>query len=277
MAAAKKKAPAAKKAKVQVKAKTVKAPVKAVGKKMAPAAKKAQGQAKAKVKAVKTPAKAAAKKTAKPIIAKKAVKAKVKTAVKKTITKIKAAAKAKPRPTVAVKVKTKKAVATPSRKKIVLQKKSAAKIPAKEVVAAKKAVAPKKGNALAPVTERFRGLKNMLITKRDALLKEAKQEIQKYVSGENRQLVDTAIDEADWAAVEISEDINLKRLSAQRQLLNDVEECLRKLNEGTYGICEDCGEEISEKRLHVIPTATLCIDCKEQREKMAILEQETEI
>jgi DnaK suppressor protein len=146
------------------------------------------------------------------------------------------------------------------------------------VVPQKKAVTQKKVSVtVSPDAERFRGLKSMLIAKRDSLLKEAKQEIQKYVSGENRQLVDTAIDEADWAAVEISEDINLKRLSAHRQLLNDVEECLRKVNEGTYGICEDCGEEISEKRLRVIPTATLCIDCKEQREKMAILEQDTEI
>lgn len=275
MASAKKKAPVKQKARVAVKTKAKAKVVKV------PAAKKSKVQVKAKT--VKTPVKAAAKKKTpapkktakKQVIAKKAVKAKVKTAVKKAT--IKTAAKAKPRPTVAVKAKTKKAVATPSRKKIVLQKKSAAKIPAKEVVAAKKAAAPKKGSALAPVTERFRGLKNMLTTKRDTLLKEAKQEIQKYVSGENRQLVDTAIDEADWAAVEISEDINLKRLSAQRQLLSDVEECLRKLNEGTYGICEDCGEEISEKRLYVIPTATLCIDCKEQREKMAILDQETEI
>ncbi|MBI5633686.1 MAG: TraR/DksA family transcriptional regulator [Nitrospirae bacterium] len=163
---------------------------------------------------------------------------------------------------VEVRAKAKNAVSQPSNKSVVPQNKAAT---------------PKKGSVAAAPAERFRGLKSMLIAKRDSLLKEAKQEIQKYVSGENRQLVDTAIDEADWAAVEISEDINLKRLSAQRQLLNDVEESLRKVNEGTYGICEDCGEEISEKRLRVIPTATLCIDCKEQREKMAILDQDTEI
>ncbi|MBI5073676.1 MAG: TraR/DksA family transcriptional regulator [Nitrospirae bacterium] len=251
MASAKKKAPAAKKAKVQVKTKAVKAAARAVVKKKVPTGKKAEVQ--------------------------------VKVAVKKKIINTKAAATAKPRPRVqskvkaAVKAAAKKAVVTPSRKKIVPQKKSVAKKTGKTSSPAIKTAASKKGPAVVPATERFRGLKGMLVAKRDALLKEAKQEIQKYVSGENRQLVDTAIDEADWAAVEISEDINLKRLSAQRQLLNDVEECLRKLNEGTYGVCEDCGEEISEKRLHVIPTATLCIDCKEQREKMAILEQETEV
>lgn len=175
-------------------------------------------------------------------------------------------------------IKAKKNVVRPLRGKTVPQKKAVAQKPEKKAFAVIKKTVPKKGAAVvAPAGERFRGLKSMLIAKRDALLKEAKLEIQKYVSGENRQLVDTAIDEADWAAVEISEDINLKRLGAQRQLLNDVEECLRKVNEGSYGICEDCGEEISEKRLRVIPTATLCIDCKEQREKMAILDQDTEI
>jgi DnaK suppressor protein len=262
MAAAKKKAPAKKQKTVAVikvakqttskKAVKAKAKVKAV---KASAVKKAKVQVKPKAKAVKATAKTGAKKVTKQTTSKKTAKAKV-----------------------VVKAKAKKTGAVSSKKKTVPQKKAVTKKPERKVIAAKQSAAPKKVMApVAPAADRFRGLKSMLIAKRDALLKEAKQEIQKYVSGENRQLVDTAIDEADWAAVEISEDINLKRLSAQRQLLNDVEECLRKVNEGTYGICEDCAEEISEKRLRVIPTATLCIDCKEQREKMAILDQDTEI
>ncbi len=276
MAAAKKKVPATKKANVQVKAKPKPKAVKT------PAAKKAKVQVKAKTEVKKKIAKVKVAAKTKPI-PKGKTKAKVQVKAKSAV-KTKVAAKTKPMPKVKtkakvqVKAKAKKVGAKPAKKKIVLQKKVVAKKSEKKAIAAKKAVAQKKVLApVAPAADRFRGLKGMLIAKRDALLKEAKQEIQKYVSGENRQLVDTAIDEADWAAVEISEDLNLKRLSAQRQLLNDVEECLRKVNEGTYGICEDCGEEISEKRLHVIPTASLCIDCKEQREKMAILEQDTEI
>ena len=161
-----------------------------------------------------------------------------------------------------------------SGRRVEQEKKGVKTVSGKDLMKSKKTATIKTAE---PLTERFRGLRSMLVAKRDALLRDAKMEIQKYVSGENRQLVDTAIDEADWAAVEISEDINLKRLSAQRQLLNDVEECLRKVDEGSYGVCEDCGEEISEKRLRVIPTATLCIDCKEQREKMAFFDQESEL
>jgi len=237
--AKKQKAPATKIARVRVK---VMSKIKVKPKKKT----RVEVKAKRKAKTIKAPAKASAKKKA--------------PSTKKAKSEIKL--KAKPKKTVA----------------LFLKKKTVAQKPEKKTLKASESAVPKKGTtAVAPAADRFRGLKGKLIAKRDALLDEAKQEIQKYVSGENRQLVDTAIDEADWAAVEISEDINLKRLSAQRQLLNDVEECLRKINEGTYGICEDCGEEISEKRLHVIPTATLCIDCKEQREKMAILDLDTEI
>ncbi len=170
-----------------------------------------------------------------------------------------------------------------------VRKETAAQLKAKKVAATGKKVRQiaktpvrkkeKTGAAAqaAPSATRFHELRRMLITKREGILQEAKQEIAKYVSGENRQLVDTAIDEGDWATVDISEDISLRRLGAQRQILKDIEECLRKIQEGTYGICEECGEEISAKRLGVIPTATLCIDCKENREKMAAAERAAEL
>ena len=101
-----------------------------------------------------------------------------------------------------------------------------------------------------------------------------KEEIAKYISGENKQLVDTANDDGDWAQVDISEDLSLQRLSAHRKLLYDIDEAVRKIGEGTYGICEECGEEITEKRLLVLPTATLCIDCQEQKEQLEAFESE---
>ena len=174
--------------------------------------------------------------------------------------------------------KTRKVLAAAVKKKTVAQKKTVVKKPAKKVAATKKPVVSKKSAAtVSTAVDRIRALKGMLIAKRDGILKEAKEEISKYISGENRQLVDTAIDEGDWAVVDISEDLNLRRLDSHRKLLLDIDECLRKIQEGTYGVCEECSEEISQKRLNVIPTATLCIDCKENKEKMEALEQTIEI
>ena len=149
---------------------------------------------------------------------------------------------------------------------------SAKKTPAKAKVAAKtktKEVSriPKAAGALGDI-------KRALINKRETIVKEAKDEIAKYISGENRQLVDTALDDGDWAVVDISEDLNLRRLAAHRRALHDIDESLRKIGEGSYGVCEECGEEIGEKRLHVLPTATLCVICQGNKERFEAVEKE---
>lgn len=48
-----------------------------------------------------------------------------------------------------------------------------------------------------------------------------------------------------------------------RRLLNDIDEALRRVDEGTYGVCERCGENIGYDRLEAIPAASLCVRCKQ--------------
>jgi DnaK suppressor protein len=96
----------------------------------------------------------------------------------------------------------------------------------------------------------------------------------KYISGDNRQLVDTALDDGDWAVVDTSEDMSFMRLTAQRKTLLEIDEALRKIAEGTYGICEECGDQISEKRLSILPSASLCINCQEDKERLEAIEKE---
>jgi DnaK suppressor protein len=165
--------------------------------------------------------------------------------------------------------KAKKAVTAKKQdKKTPSVKKAAVKIPSAKKVSTGKKPAP----AAVPSKDRLVELRRSLVQKKEFILKEAKEEISKYVSGENKQLVETANDEGDWAQVDISEDLSLQRLSAHRKLLHNIDEAILKIAEGTYGICEECGEDISEKRLLVLPTATLCIDCQEQKEQLEALE-----
>jgi DnaK suppressor protein len=117
-------------------------------------------------------------------------------------------------------------------------------------------------------------LRRVLINKREEIVREAKAEISKYIKGETKQLVDTALDDGDWSIVDLSEDISLRRLSTHRENLLKIDEALRKLDEGTYGKCEDCGEDISEERLKLIPFAIYCVDCKEKIEQFEKLERE---
>ncbi len=121
--------------------------------------------------------------------------------------------------------------------------------------------------------ERRERLRKLLVTKRQEILKEAKSEIGKFIRGENRQIVETALDDGDWSFVDLAEDLNLRKLTVHKQTLNKIDESLRKLREGTYGICEDCGSEISEERLKVIPFAIYCVDCMEKREEIEKIEK----
>lgn len=117
-------------------------------------------------------------------------------------------------------------------------------------------------------------LRKVLIQKREEIIREAKSEIKKFKSGENKQLVETVMDDGDLSVVDLAEDISLKQLSTHRETLIKVDTALRKLEEGTYGICEECGEEISEERLEIMPFAIYCRDDQEKKEIMEKMERE---
>jgi DnaK suppressor protein len=127
---------------------------------------------------------------------------------------------------------------------------------------------PRKSAVQISEEERKAALRKSLIQKREEIVREVKSEISKYIKGETRQLVDTALDDGDWSVVDLSEDISFKHMSTHRENLLKIDEALRKLSEGTYGICEECGEEISKARLQILPFAIYCTDCQERREQL---------
>lgn len=145
----------------------------------------------------------------------------------------------------------------------------------KKAAGTKKKAARGKGKAKVQSGEdrKFR-LKRLLLEKRQEILKEAKAEIGKFIRGENKELVEAAMDDGDWSVADLAEDINLRKLTSHKESLDRIDLALRKLEEGTYGICEDCGTEISEERLRLIPFAIYCVECLEHREKMEEMEKE---
>jgi len=191
--------------------------------------------------------------------------------VKKVNTKSlsgKTAVKTKPKQSVK-KPSSKAKAETPRKKTAIFPKTKLAR--AKKVV--KKPVQRKKPAAKPSEEERLEMLRRSLLRKREEILKEARDEISKYIKGETRQLVDTALDDGDWSVVDLSEDISLRQLGIHRENLQKTDEALRKFREGTYGICEDCGDEINEERLKILPFAIYCIDCQERRERFQEMER----
>lgn len=78
-------------------------------------------------------------------------------------------------------------------------------------------------------------------------------------------------DPNDRATQESDRSFELRIRDRERKLINKIKEALERIDEGTFGICETCGEEIGEGRLKARPVTTLCIDCKmeqERREKL---------
>jgi DnaK suppressor protein len=72
----------------------------------------------------------------------------------------------------------------------------------------------------------------------------------------------------DKVLEETSFNFSLKMKERNKRLERKVKESLRRLENGTYGICESCGDDISQQRLAAWPVSTLCIDCKRKEEEV---------
>jgi DnaK suppressor protein len=78
---------------------------------------------------------------------------------------------------------------------------------------------------------------------------------------------DERMDEVDQASSEYMQAFSFRLRGRERFLMGKIERALQKIDEGTYGLCEECEEPISLKRLQARPEAQLCIQCKEAQEK----------
>ena|SRR5579862_9731639 len=73
-----------------------------------------------------------------------------------------------------------------------------------------------------------------------------------------------ALDEVTFAA---QRELTTRSLERESRLMRNVNAALGRIAEGTYGTCLECDEEISQKRLHAVPWATLCIACQERTDE----------
>ena len=73
-------------------------------------------------------------------------------------------------------------------------------------------------------------------------------------------------DPTDRASMESERNFELRIRDRERKLISKIKDALVRIEAGTYGICEECGENISDERLKARPVTTLCIDCKKSQE-----------
>lgn len=75
-------------------------------------------------------------------------------------------------------------------------------------------------------------------------------------------------DAIEQASDQFDREILLRLRDRESKLMIKIKDVLEKIDNGTFGICEECGEEISLKRLRARPMATLCIECKHEQEAL---------
>ncbi|MBU0673791.1 MAG: RNA polymerase-binding protein DksA [Proteobacteria bacterium] len=73
-------------------------------------------------------------------------------------------------------------------------------------------------------------------------------------------------DPTDRASAESDRSFELRIRDRERKLLNKIKEAIERIDNGTYGVCDDCGDDIAHERLDARPVTTYCIDCKTRQE-----------
>jgi DnaK suppressor protein len=104
--------------------------------------------------------------------------------------------------------------------------------------------------------------RNKLLAWREDILKEAKETLQ-HLQDENQNHPDLA----DRASSETDRAIELRARDRQRKLIAKIDAAIGRIDDGTYGYCEETGEPISLKRLEARPIATLSIEAQERHER----------
>ena len=219
--------------------------------------------------------------------------AKRKAVAKKSAAKRRASKKRAAKKPTAKKAASKKKVA----KKKVIKKKAAKKAPGRKKIAARKPLSRKKPAAKAPARRKLlikptRSRSEMLsgpihgiapYTARrgedymsaaqlehfEAILSSWKSELMKEVDRTVHHMQDEAAnfpDPNDRATQESEFGLELRTRDRERKLLRKISSALIRIEEGSYGFCDETGEEIGLKRLEARPVATLCVEAQERRE-----------
>jgi DnaK suppressor protein len=118
-------------------------------------------------------------------------------------------------------------------------------------------------------SEKMETYKALLTQKINELLSEAGKTVTEMTNGKENYP-----DPNDRASLESDRNFELRIRDRERKLIMKMQEAIKRIDDGVFGICEVCGGQISEKRLMARPVTTLCIDCKTKQEKLEKLKGE---
>src|SRR5512147_394461 len=137
------------------------------------------------------------------------------------------------------------------------------------------AAKPKESTKEREARERRReALQKMLMRKRQEIMKEIEGSLGQSLTEDQQRRLESARDVGDQALMDLERELGISLMEMRNRRRQSIDEALTRLHEGTYGICADCGIEISEKRLQAVPFAKLCVECQSREELLEKIERE---
>ena len=116
----------------------------------------------------------------------------------------------------------------------------------------------------------------MLMARRQEILDEIKGVLGQSLTEDKQRRLESAMDVGDQALADLERELGISLMEMRNRKRQLIDEALTRLHEGTYGICGDCGIEISEKRLEAVPFARYCVECQTKQELLEKIEKEEE-
>ncbi|HSN04121.1 MAG TPA: TraR/DksA family transcriptional regulator [Nitrospira sp.] len=117
-------------------------------------------------------------------------------------------------------------------------------------------------------------LYQMLMTKRQEILKEIEGNLGQSLTEDQQRRLESARDVGDQALMDLDRELGISLMEMRNRRRQAIDEALNRLRDGTYGVCAECGVEISEKRLQAVPFAKLCVECQSKAELLEKIEKE---
>ena len=117
-------------------------------------------------------------------------------------------------------------------------------------------------------------LQKMLLSKRQEILKEIEESLGQSLTEDQQRRLESARDVGDQALMDLERELGISLMEMRNRRRQSIDEALVRLTEGTYGICAECGIEVSEKRLEAVPFAKLCVECQARQELLEKIEKE---
>jgi DnaK suppressor protein len=117
--------------------------------------------------------------------------------------------------------------------------------------------------------DRDERLREMLLRKREEIEGRIGEELGAKMTEDIASTLGPAMDEGDLSNLEAARDLDYELLNMSSETLRNIDRALERLEEGTYGTCEECGLEIGERRLKAMPFARYCVNCQEEKERFS--------